>query len=225
MLYRWMVDPEKNKKGNLQIGLGLKLPTGDYRYQDYFQKNDTTSTCGPVDQSIQLGDGGTGIASEMKAYFKPVKKLSVYADAYYLINPREQNAVSTARGGTPSVNAMKYFTAYMSVPDQYMVRAGLTYQVKKFEFTSGVRIEGIPAEDLVGGNKGFRRPGYVIAVEPVISYRAKKLDLYLAVPVAVQRNRVQSYADKLQTNATGTRVQGDAAFANYSLNAGITISF
>lgn len=225
MLYRWMVDPEKNKKGNLQIGLGLKLPTGDYRYQDYFQKNDTTSTFGPVDQSIQLGDGGTGIASEMKAYFKPVKKLSVYADAYYLINPREQNAVSTARGGTPSVNAMKYFTAYMSVPDQYMVRAGLTYQVKKFEFTSGVRIEGIPAEDLVGGNKGFRRPGYVIAVEPVISYRAKKLDIYLAVPVAVQRNRVQSYADKLQTNATGTRVQGDAAFADYSLNAGITISF
>ena len=120
---------------------------------------------------------------------------------------------------------MKYFTAYMSVPDQYMVRAGLTYSVKKFEFTSGIRIEGIPAEDLVGGNKGFRRPGYVIAVEPVISYRTKKLDFYLSVPVAVQRNRVQSYADKLQTTATGIRTQGDAAFADYSLNAGFTINF
>lgn len=225
MLYRWMLDPVKNKKGNLQFGLGLKLPTGDFRYQDYFQKNDSTTTFGPVDQSIQLGDGGTGIATELKAYYKPAKKLSVYADAYYLVNPREQNGVSTSRGGLASANSMKYFTAYMSVPDQYMVRAGLTYSVKKFEFTSGIRIEGIPAEDLVGGNKGFRRPGYVIAVEPVISYRTKKLDFYLSVPVAVQRNRVQSYADKLQTTATGIRTQGDAAFADYSLNAGFTINF
>ena len=225
MLYRWMLDPVKNKKGNMQIGLGLKLPTGDFRYQDYFQKNDSTTTFGPVDQSIQLGDGGTGIATELKAYYKPAKKLSVYADAYYLVNPREQNGVSTSRGGLASANSMKYFTAYMSVPDQYMVRAGLTYSVKKFEFTSGIRIEGIPAEDLVGGNKGFRRPGYVIAVEPVISYRTKKLDFYLSVPVAVQRNRVQSYADKLQTTATGIHAQGDAAFADYSLNAGITINF
>lgn len=225
MLYRWMFDPVKNKKGNLQIGLGLKLPTGDYRYQDYFQKNDTTSTFGPVDQSIQLGDGGTGIATEIKAYYKPAKKLSVYADAYYLVNPREQNGVSTARGGIASANAMKYFTAYMSVPDQYMVRAGLTYSVKKFEFTSGIRLEGIPAKDLVGGSKGFRRPGYVLAVEPVVSYRTKKLDFYLSVPVAVKRNRVQSYADKLQTTATGIHAQGDAAFADYSLNAGITINF
>lgn len=225
MLYRWMLDPVKNKKGNMQIGLGLKLPTGDFRYQDYFQKNDTTSTLGPVDQSIQLGDGGTGIATEIKAYYKPSKKLSVYADAYYLVNPREQNGVSTSRGGITSANSMKYFTAYMSVPDQFMARAGLTYSVKKFEFTSGIRIEGIPAEDLVGGNKGFRRPGYVIAVEPVISYRTKKLDFYLSVPVAVQRNRVQSYADKLQTTATGIRTQGDAAFADYSLNAGFTINF
>ena len=225
MLYRWMLDPVKNKKGNMQIGLGLKLPTGDFRYQDYFQKNDSTTTFGPVDQSIQLGDGGTGIATELKAYYKPAKKLSVYADAYYLVNPREQNGVSTSRGGLASANSMKYFTAYMSVPDQYMVRAGLTYSVKKFEFTSGIRIEGIPAEDLVGGNKGFRRPGYVIAVEPVISYRTKKLDFYLSVPVAVQRNRVQSYADKLQTTATGIRTQGDAAFADYSLNAGFTINF
>ena len=225
MIYRWLLDPLKNKKGNLQIGLGLKLPTGDYRYQDYFHKNDTTATFGPVDQSVQLGDGGTGIATEMKGYYQVTKKLSVYGDAYYLVNPREQNGVSTARGGTPSANAIKYFTAYMSVPDQYMLRAGLTFSVKQFEFSSGIRFEGIPAEDLIGGSKGFRRPGYVLAVEPVISYRAKKLDFYFAFPVAIQRNRVQSYADKLQTKATGVKVHGDAAFANYSYNAGITINF
>lgn len=38
--YRWMLDPAKMPKGNIQLGLGLKLPTGDYRYQDFFYRND-----------------------------------------------------------------------------------------------------------------------------------------------------------------------------------------
>ena len=225
MLYRWLLNPVKFSKVNLQAGIGIKLPTGDYRYQDYFWRNDTTTTFGPVDQSIQLGDGGTGITTELKAYYKLAKKFSVYADAYYLVNPREQNGVSTARGGTPSANALKYFTAYMSVPDQYMLRVGVTATIKRFEFSSGIRMEGIPAEDLVGGNKGFRRPGYVVSVEPVISYSTKKIDFYITLPVALQRNRVQSYADKLQTEATGVTVHGDAAFADYSIGAGVTLNF
>ena len=31
--YRWMFDPAKSHKGNIQLGLGIKLPTGDYRYR------------------------------------------------------------------------------------------------------------------------------------------------------------------------------------------------
>jgi hypothetical protein len=52
---------------------------------------------------------------------------------------------------------------------------------------------------------------------------AKKTSLYLSVPVALQRNRTQSYADKLQTGSTGIKVQGDAAFADYLINIGCTI--
>ncbi|MFM7838692.1 MAG: hypothetical protein ACKO6K_03930, partial [Chitinophagaceae bacterium] len=59
----WVFDPLKAHQGNVQVGLGLKLATGDYNYQDYFWKNDTTRQMGPVDQSIQLGDGGTGISA------------------------------------------------------------------------------------------------------------------------------------------------------------------
>jgi hypothetical protein len=36
--YRWMFDPKTSHKGNLQVGLGLKLPTGSYNYMDYFYK-------------------------------------------------------------------------------------------------------------------------------------------------------------------------------------------
>ena len=46
---------------------------------------------GPVDQSIQLGDGGTGFSTEMNAYYNFSKHLSVYGNLYYLLNPREQN--------------------------------------------------------------------------------------------------------------------------------------
>lgn len=34
--YAWIFDNKKSDKGNLQLGVGLKLPTGNYQYQDYF---------------------------------------------------------------------------------------------------------------------------------------------------------------------------------------------
>jgi hypothetical protein len=220
--YYWLFDPAKHHKGNIQAGLGIKLPTGNYKYEDYFIKTDTTYTMGPVDQSIQLGDGGTGFTAEVNGFYSFSHKIGVYGSMYYLINPREQNGVSTARGGTLSATAIKYFTTTMSVPDQYMVRGGVNYMINKFTFSGGIRIEGIPSSDLVGGDKGFRRPGYVTSAEPVINYMSKKANFYISVPVAITRNRTQSYSDKLRTAATGTKVQGDAAFADYSINAGIS---
>lgn len=224
-VYRWLLDSSKSHKSNIQVGLGLKLPTGDYRYQDFFYKTDSTSLMGAVDQSIQLGDGGTGIALEAKTYYNFSKKLGAYADVYYLVNPREQNGVSTTRGATASANAIKYFTSTMSVPDQYMARVGATYMLHNFSFSAGARIEGIPSSDLVGGDKGFRRPGYVVSAEPVVSLMHKNIHWYLAVPVALERNRTQSNADKLQTKATGIKAQGDAAFADYAVNLGCSIKF
>ena len=67
--YRWLLDPARHRKGNIQAGLGIKLPTGDYKYQDYFYKSDGTTVLGPVDQSIQLGDGGTGITAELNGFY------------------------------------------------------------------------------------------------------------------------------------------------------------
>ncbi|MBC7903285.1 MAG: hypothetical protein H7Y27_07665, partial [Gemmatimonadaceae bacterium] len=67
--YRWLADPAKNPKGNIQLGAGIKFATGDYKYQDFFYTSDTTKVLGPVDQSIQLGDGGTGFTTEMNGYY------------------------------------------------------------------------------------------------------------------------------------------------------------
>jgi len=222
--YGWLLNPHKMPKGNVQIGFGLKLPTGNYRVNDYFRKTDTSFVLGPVDQSIQLGDGGTGITLELNGYRSLARNISAYANAYYLLNPMEQNGVSTSRGGIDNPTSVKYFTNTMSVPDQYMLRGGVSLQVKQFTFSGGARIEGLPSEDLIGGSKGFRRPGYVVAAEPNVVYKGKTTQWYLTVPIALQRNRTQSYSDKLRSTPA-TKVQGDAAFSNYSVNMGVSFSF
>ena len=222
--YYWIIDPAKHSKFNIQTGLGIKLPTGDYRYQDYFHKNDSTKVLGPVDQSIQLGDGGTGITLEANGFYRFSESAGIYANAYYLLNPREQNGVSTGRGSpVPPANAI-YGSDVMSVPDEYLVRAGADLRVNHFTFSAGMRMECVPVYDLIGGSNGFRRPGYVISAEPVVAYKYKKVQLYIAVPYAVQRNRTQSVPDKIRTEVTGVYAHGDAAFADYTINIGCAIS-
>ena len=95
--------------------------------------------------------------------------------------------------------------------------------VQNFNFAGGMRVESLPSTDLIGGSRGFRRPGYIVSVEPSVTYVAKKISFNLAVPVAVKRNRTQSDSDKRQSADTGTHKQGDAAFADYLISAGITV--
>jgi len=223
--YCWLLNPARNGRFNVQAGLGIKLPTGDYRYQDYFHKTDSTKVLGPVDQSIQLGDGGTGITTELNIFYHVGRKVNVYANGYYLLNPREQNGVSTARGGIAAPSAVANGSDIMSVPDQYMVRLGAQVGLNRFSFSGGLRMECVPARDLAGGSNGFRRPGYVLSAEPVVAYKVKKTQFYISVPYAVQRNRTQSVPDKIRTQKTGVYTQGDAAFADYSVNVGLAFSF
>jgi hypothetical protein len=211
-------------RANVQLGAGLKLPTGDFRVQDYFYRNDSTKLLGPVDQSIQLGDGGTGLTLEANTYLTVSKHTSLYANGFYLFNPREHNGVSTARGGTPSAAQMAYGSDVMSVPDQFMARIGASYMAGPLSLSGGFRIEGVPAKDAFGGSNGFRRPGYVISAEPVAAYRVKSTQFYLSVPVALERNRIQSVPDQIRTAKTGTYFKGDAAFADYSINLGVSFA-
>jgi hypothetical protein len=223
--YRWVIDPAKMPRGNIQFGLGIKLPTGDYNYQDFFHKNDSTQVLGPVDQSIQLGDGGTGFSTEMNAFYYFSKHFSMYSNLYYLVNPREQNGTSTSRGSAPSASSILYESSTMSVPDQYMLRAGANYTAKYLTASVGVKDECLPVHDLIGGSGGFRRPGYIISVEPGLTYNLKRISLYAYVPMALVRSRTQSVPDKIKTSITGVYSQGDAAFADYTVNVGFTTRF
>lgn len=214
----WILNPyTKGMKRNLSIGGGLKLPTANEGSTDIFYTANGPQER-PVDQSIQPGDGGWGVNIEFQAYTHVVHRLYAYGNGFYLFNPMNTNGVRTFRDSLSPILANE---AIMSITDQYMARAGFSfYPVKdgSLNFSLGARIEGIPVKDAFGKSDGFRRPGYVVSIEPGLTYRLrKKHEFNVNVPTALLRNRQQSLTDKETEQLTGRPRHGDAAFANYLL--------
>jgi hypothetical protein len=220
--YYWLLNAEKHFRGNVQIGVGIKFPTGDYQYEDYWHHVGANGSdeLRPVDQSIQLGDGGTGFSVEANGFYRFNRHVNVYGNVYYLINPREQNGVRTYR---ETLSPIFVNEAIMSVPDQYAIRAGANYTFLKLHLLAGIgaRLEGIPVHDFIGGSQGFRRPGYIWSAEPSLQYHFKKTSLQASVPIAIVRNRTQSVTDKENSILYHKHIQGDAAFADYVINVSL----
>jgi hypothetical protein len=110
----------------------------------------------------------------------------------------------------------------MSVYDQFFLRGGVGFPIPKQPLASGgfaIRVEGVPAYDLIGSSMGFRRPGVAVSAEPSITIGRGRNSFTLSVPVAIYRNRFQSAPDAL------TGAHGDAAFANWLLMTGFTTKF
>ncbi|HTE12621.1 MAG TPA: hypothetical protein VK645_16680 [Chitinophagaceae bacterium] len=221
-VYKWLLLPAVEQKFNVQLGLGIKLPTGDYKYQDYFYRNDTTKVLSGVNPSIQLGDGGTGFITELNTFYIFNKTISLYGNFYYLISPREQNGTGYTMGKTPTAVQVASGSVETSVPDVYSIRAGMYINTGKLSFSAGIRDEGTPAYDLIGGSNGTRRAGYYLSVEPGILYKMKKITLYVYVPVVVDRKIKQNVPDKKTTEITHVYTVGPGGSANYELLAGIS---
>lgn len=213
----WLFNPEKNSF-NYSLGLGVKLPTGIYDYTDTFYNqgpNKDQDIESVVDQSIQPGDGGFGFTVDVQGYHALSDNFGLSVNVYYLFNVTETNGVLTRNGRSE-----------FSSPDQFAVAIGSYYSaLSGFNAYLGGRIEGIPSNDLIGGSKGYRRPGYAVSAEPGIGYFKHNYSVFASVPIALYRNRTQSYEDKQRTEETGTYTQGDAAFADYLVNIGISYRF
>jgi hypothetical protein len=215
----WLLSGEKAKKGNTAIGLGIKFPTGDYAATSTFynQGAEGIELEKTVDQSIQLGDGGTGLIVDFQGLWNIGSTNFWYYDGFYMFNPKETN-------GTPT-NRSRPNEAEMSVPDQFAFRTGVFHSFEKVHglgASLGGRIEGIPVHDTIGGSEGFRRPGYIISVEPGISYMLGNVTGTLNVPIALFRNRTQSVTD-IENSTPDNVVHGDAAFADYLINFTVAV--
>jgi hypothetical protein len=223
----WIFDPKKALRGNLMVGLGVKLNTGSHDIYDDAPQTDGTTKSVLMDQAIQPGDGGVGFSLELQGFKQLYKNVYGFANGYYLFNPKESNGTfkSAAKVGLEGYNI------YAS-PDQYFARAGVLTsfnKIKNLSFSLAGRLEGIPAYDAIGGQVAYRRPGYVVAIEPGVTYRTGGHSFNLFVPRNIVRNRIQSAADIADQNLQNSKitdptkqvhVQGDAAFADYSISFG-----
>ncbi len=217
--YGWLLNPTELPKGNVQLGVGFKAPTGESDATDLFNRQEGL-TLDYVDQSIQPGDGGWGMTMEINAYYVVLPKTVAFAQAYYLANPGNINSTPTR---IRNIDSTDPFTR-MSISDQYFLRSGLSYTiVPKWGMSMSLagRAEGIPVEDVIGDSQGFRRPGFTISVEPGLEIMKGPYTFNVSVPVALHRNRQQSVSDKLSDPPR----HGDAAFADYAISTSLAYRF
>jgi hypothetical protein len=193
---KWMLKPTETLKGNFQLGFGLKFPTGDFAQKDYFHRNGSL-VLAAVNPGIQPGDGGLGLIAELNAYYDIGPKLGLYANLYYMANPRENNGESWG-GFTYTEEQIQAGIDLMSVPDAFALRGGVYFDIiSTFTLSAGIRHEGVPVNDFIGGSKGGRRPGYYSSVEPGFILRTPKVSFYGYAPVIISREIKQTVGGKL----------------------------
>jgi thiol-disulfide isomerase/thioredoxin len=206
----WVLPPDRFTSGNVSVGLGVKMPTGDSAVKDVYP--DITGANVKqrfVDQSVQPGDGGWGLIVEL-AGFKDIPHGQLFGQASYLANPRDRNkTLSVAYNISPLANPAinPDGTSYNSVPDQYVVRLGAAVPLGRTGFVTTLawHAEGLPRYDLIGDSHGFRRPGVEMFLEPGFSYAKGRSVFSFSVPLAYYRNR---FRNPYTGNA------GDATFPN-----------
>lgn len=207
----WLRNPACHPDSNFSVGFGLKAPSGNNSVLDDFFLANGSVTQSPVDQSIQLGDGGLGIILQAQGFQRLFHRTSGYFYGWYLVTPREKTSVLSPLPG-----------AVLSVPDVYSVRPGVSYALRPergLSVSLGTRIDGIPVHDIVGGNSGFRRPGYSLYLDPGVAMARGHGVFTLSVPVRLHQNFKRSLAD-IQAGSTGG---GD--LARYLILAGYSLRF
>jgi hypothetical protein len=213
----WLFDPSRPRSGNMVFGFGIKAPTGKYDVTDsWFTPEGPIEL--PADIAVQPGDGGWGVILAAQGFQAFGRGAYFYGDGFYLINPRETNGTVTA-----TVLAQTGLPIPLSVHDYYQARAGFGYMAwprHGISLRLGMRIDGIPTEDLIGGSNGFRRPGYVLAVDPGISVMSGDHTFSVFVPVAVARSQKQSVPEQDLGVRFGGSMAGEALIIAYSRRLG-----
>lgn len=202
----WIWDPREKTSGNVQLGIGLLLPTGKDNVENTITSNGVTSTV-PVDYSIQPGQGGWGIPWEWSA-FKNWRSSQFYFNGSYTMMTKDLGARRSNNNNPLTL------TQFNAVSDQYLLEGGVAHPISKIRGLTvlfGPRWEGVPARNLlpVGDNLGFRRPGFAVSVEPGIQYVRNGQVFSFTIARAIYRDRTRSVPDVL------TGGHGDAAFANW----------
>jgi len=206
-VHRWMWDPKGNPSHNIQLGIGLEMPTGQDDIANRYSKSvGAPATDNIADYSVQPGIGVWGIPISWVSFQTLAPQVQVYFNGSYLATLQESNGVPSGQSDP--------LKAYISPGDEYLVQAGVSYSFKSISglsLTFGPRDEGVRSHDLFTSNIGWRRPGFAVALEPGFQYLFHHgSDLISgSIARAVYRNRTRSVPDTIEGG------HGDAAFADY----------
>lgn len=216
-VHTWIFRPPTENQGNVSLSAQLKLPTGINDAKGTKVLSDGTTQVQPFDESIQPGDGTWGFALGTEAYHPFYLHTTAYFTGSWLFSPQDTTGVLTHRKQAGE--------NVVSATDQYLWRGGFSRPVTGVKLLRGLalsmggRMEGVPVRDAFGKSNGFRRPGYVISIEPGLMYARGRYMFNVSAPWAMERNRTKSVTDL----ANG--IHGDAAFADYTIISGLSYSF
>lgn len=228
----WLLDPKTHYHGNISLGLGVKLPTGNYRATDILYRP-TGPVYRPVDPAIQPGNGGTGIATQVDAFQKISNSMYGYLQGTYLFEPQDSNGTEYPTGDirVPGSGKVNKPYRYDSVADSYLGRGGVgivLWPQYGLALTLGGRIEGIPHEDVIGTTThGTRLIGHSVYFEPGLTFTKGRYTLSLTGPVAVYRHVgldpvTERLARKIHVPES---FFGYAALADYLITTSISVQF
>ena len=206
----WLFTPRTHARGNVSVGLGVKAPTGSYLSESKFY-GATSVVDFPADQTIQPGDGGWAALFQTQAFQQISKRTFGYAFASYMVSPKAQSDAVQSPGST----------LHWSVPDVYSARLGAAYALlpeQGLSVSLGLRMDGIPVHDLVGGGDDvtIKRSSSVLFADPGMSLNVGRSTFTLSVPYRLGVERKKSV---LEQNTNGVNGGG---FAKYLVFAGYT---
>lgn len=213
----WVLRPPTENQGNVNFSAQLKLPTGINDAKGYKVNSNGTTTSEPFDESIQPGDGTWGFSLATEAYHPVYWRTTAYFTGSWLFSPQDTTGVLTFRPAPGE--------GVVSATDQYLWRGGFSRPVtgvhvlRGLALSIGGRMEGVPVRDAFGKSDGFRRPGYVISIEPGMMFEHGRYMFYASGPWAMERNR------KISVTDIANHTHGDAAFADYTVIAGLSRTF
>ena len=198
---------------NVQVGGGLKFPTGKTGATDVFPDgNGNNNAERYVDISVNPGDGGWGVITDLQGY-KAMGRVMAFGSATWLMNPK--NTGTPSRGNLVTATVPSNVN---TVSDQFIFRAGTSVTItRRLAASVAWRMEGVPRYDLIGRSDGFRRPGVEMYIEPGVTVTAGRHSMSLNLPLGYYRNR---FRNPYTGNLGDSTFPAVVAIATYSMQVG-----
>jgi hypothetical protein len=209
----WLSNPEIPSRVNGSVGLGIKAPTGRDDVQgSLYSPALGRDVRGPIDEAAQLGTGGWQLLLRAQGTTAITGPLFGYASGYYGLSLTEHTDVFNALAlrGDPDTYSGRLGAAYLTPFRLTGARDDAFANDEGLVVSLGGRINGVTVRDLVGGGDLYwRRPGYVIYVEPGLTWTLGANMATVSVPVRVYANKLQSLLEVSRNQHFG------ASFASY----------